>query len=90
MKGFAFEVGLIARVRVRAAHEATARQVVPSVLAAPGSFEITLANENNVARWGGKAVVTGVDFIAGAELEGHRSVTPADERQQSRRRFVGL
>jgi hypothetical protein len=48
MKQFAFEVGLIARVRVRAADEASARRVVPSVLAAPGSFEITLANEGNV------------------------------------------
>ena len=69
MKQFAFEVGLIARVRVRAADEASARRVVPSVLAAPGSFEITLANEGNVALWGGEAVVTAVDFIADPKVK---------------------
>ena len=69
MKEFAFEVGLIARVRVRAADEASARRVVPSVLAAPGSFEITLANEGNVALWGGEAVVSAVDFIADPKVK---------------------
>ena len=69
MKEFAFEVGLIARVRVRAADEASARRVVPSVLAAPGSAEITLANDGNAALWGSDAVVTAVDFIVDRKVK---------------------
>ena len=49
MKEFAFEVGLIARVRLRAADEASARGAVSSVIGAPGSAEITLANDGNAA-----------------------------------------
>jgi formylmethanofuran:tetrahydromethanopterin formyltransferase len=45
MKEFAFEVGLVARVRVRAADEASARRAVPSVIGAPSSAEIALANQ---------------------------------------------
>ena len=45
VKEFAFQVRLIARVRVRAPDEASARQAVPSVMGAPGSTEIVLANQ---------------------------------------------
>ena len=44
MKEFTFAAKLIARVRVRAAEEDAARRVVLSVLGAPGSAEIALAN----------------------------------------------
>ena len=43
-----FRVNLVAVVRVRAADETVARQVVPTVLGAPGTAEIGLANQNNV------------------------------------------
>ena len=49
MNEYAFEVTLRAVVRVRATDEAAACKVVPSVLGAPGSVEIRLANENNNA-----------------------------------------
>jgi len=39
---------LVAVVRVRATDENIARQVVPTVLGAPGNAEIGLANQNNV------------------------------------------
>jgi hypothetical protein len=61
MKDFTFKVNLIAMVRVRAADEPVARQVVPMVLGAPGSTEIALANENNAAT-GHDARVTDVSF----------------------------
>ena len=44
MKEFTFETGLIARVRVSAADEASAWQVVPNVIGAPAAMEIALAN----------------------------------------------
>ena len=46
MSEFTFKVNLIAVVRVRAADESVARQVVPTVLGTPGTVEIGLANEN--------------------------------------------
>jgi hypothetical protein len=46
MKDFAFKVNLVALVRVRAADESVARKVVPTVLGAPSTVEIGLANEN--------------------------------------------
>ena len=49
MKDFVFKVDLIVVVRVRAADENIARQVVPTVLGAPGNAEIGLANQNNAA-----------------------------------------
>ena len=49
MKDFAFKVNLVALVRVRAADESVARKVVPTVLGAPSTVEIGLANENNAA-----------------------------------------
>jgi hypothetical protein len=61
MNEYVFEVKLRAVVRVRATDEKVARGVVPSVLGAPGSAEIGLANENNSAI-GWEATVTEVDF----------------------------
>jgi hypothetical protein len=51
MKDFAFKVNLVAVVRVRADDESVARKVVPTVLGAPGTADIRLANENNAADW---------------------------------------
>jgi hypothetical protein len=62
MNEYVFEVRLRAVVRVRASEEGVARKVVPSVLGAPGSVEINLANENN-AWLGQRATVTEVDFM---------------------------
>jgi hypothetical protein len=61
MNVYVFEMKLRAVVRVRATDEKVARSVVPSVLGAPGSVEISLANENNSAI-GWEATVTEVDF----------------------------
>jgi hypothetical protein len=64
MKDFAFKVNLVAVVRVRAADESVARQVVPGVLGAPSTAEIGLANQN-VRATGRDATVTSVDFSIG-------------------------
>ena len=63
MREYAFEVKLVAVVRVRAAEEALARKVVPSVLGSPGTVEIRLANDCNHVL-GVNATVTDVDFSA--------------------------
>ena len=65
MRDFEFKVALVAIVRVRAADESVARQVVPTVLVAPSTAEIGLANHNNVRATGREAIVTGVDFSIG-------------------------
>ena len=52
-------------VRVRADDESVARKIVPTVLGAPGTVEIRLANENNAAV-GNHASVTDVDFSIGS------------------------
>jgi hypothetical protein len=65
MKDFEFQVKLIAEVRVQAADQSVARQVVPSALAAPDSTEIHLANQNNFGL-GWDATVTDVDFFIGS------------------------
>jgi hypothetical protein len=49
LKDFEFQVNLVAVVRVRAADESVAREVVPTALGAPGSAELRLANQNNFA-----------------------------------------
>jgi hypothetical protein len=49
VKDFIFKVNLVAVARVRAANENIARQVVPTVLGAPGNAEIAMANQNNAA-----------------------------------------
>ena len=61
MSEFTFKVNLVAVVRVRAADESVARQVVSTILGAPGTVEIGLANENNAAV-GYDATITDVDF----------------------------
>ena len=48
-RAFTFKVNLVAVVRVRAAGESVARQVVSTILGARGTVEIGLANENNAA-----------------------------------------
>lgn len=63
MQEYAFEVKLVAVVRVRATEEVFARKVVPSVLGSPGTVEISLANETNTML-GLNATVTEVDFSA--------------------------
>jgi len=65
MKDFAFKVNLVALVRVRAADESVARKVVPTVLGAPSTVEIGLANENNAAT-GRHATITDVGFAIGS------------------------
>jgi len=64
MGDFEFKVKLEAVVRVRAADESVARQVVPTVLGAPSTAEIGLANQN-VRATGRDATVTSVDFSIG-------------------------
>jgi hypothetical protein len=61
MPDFDFTVNIVARVRVQAADENAARKAVPTVLAAPGTTEIRLANENNIAM-GHDATVTDISF----------------------------
>ena len=65
MSDFAFEVNIVAVVRVRAADENVALKVGPTVLGAPANVEIRLANENNAAT-GHHATVTDVDFSIGS------------------------
>ena len=62
MNDYLFEVGVRAIVRVEASTPDLARKVVDSVLGAPGSREIELANQNNLAK-GRNATVTAVDFV---------------------------
>ena len=59
---YLFEVGVRAVVRVQASSPDVARKVVETVLRAPGSQEIELANRNN-QRVGRDATVTAVDFV---------------------------
>ena len=65
VKDFMFKVNLVAVVRVRAPDEGVARKVVPTVLGAPGTVEIGLANENNAAT-GRDATITDVEFSVGS------------------------
>ena len=64
MKDFTFQVSLVAMVRVRAADERIAREVVPTVLGAPGTAEVRLANRTNLDM-GRDATVTSVEFSIG-------------------------
>jgi hypothetical protein len=59
LKDFEFQVNLVAVVRVRAADESVAREVVPTALGAPGSAELRLANPT-ILRW--DASITSVDL----------------------------
>ena len=65
MEDFTFKVSLVAVVRVRADDESVARKIVPTVLGAPGTAEIRLADENYAAT-GRHATVTDVDFCIGS------------------------
>jgi hypothetical protein len=65
MEDFTFKVDLVAVVRVRADDESVARKIVPTVLGAPGTAEIRLANENNAAM-AHHATITDVDFSIGS------------------------
>jgi hypothetical protein len=78
---YAFQVKLIVVVRVRAADEALARKLVPSVLGSPGTVEIALANEINTSL-GLNATVTTVDFFA----EGDSNVLLESNDQRAKRR----
>ena len=49
MREFVFKATIDAVVRVRAADENAAREVVPTVLGAPGTVEIRIANEAQAA-----------------------------------------
>lgn len=62
MNEYLFEVGVRAVVRVQASDPDAARKVVETVLGAPGSQEIELANRNNQGL-GRDATVTAVDFV---------------------------
>jgi hypothetical protein len=67
MEDFTFKVDLVAVVRVRAGDDSVARKIVPTVLGAPGTAEIRLANEKNAAK-GHHATVTDVDFSIGSVI----------------------
>lgn len=59
---YSFEVGMQALIRVQASDPNAARKVLESVLGAPGSRDLELANENNHGV-GWEATVTAVDFV---------------------------
>ena len=78
---YAFQVKLVAVVRVRAKDEVLARKVIPSVLGSPGTAEIRLVNEFNNSL-GSKATVTAVDFL----VKGESAVLPESNDKNVRRR----
>jgi hypothetical protein len=82
MNEYVYEVQLRAVVRVRAADEETARKVVPTVLGAPGTIEIKLANENNQAA-GRDATVTDVDFDQGSDAKLVKRDSPLPQARPS-------
>jgi hypothetical protein len=78
MNEYLFEVGLRAVVRVQASNPDVARKVIESVLGAPGSQEIELANRNNQGV-GRDATVTAVEFV-----QSHAKLVP-NERSKRRK-----
>ena len=78
---YAFQVKLVAVVRVRAKDEVLARKVIPSVLGSPGTAEIRLVNETNNSL-GLKATVTVVDFL----VKGNSAVLLESNDKKVRRR----
>jgi hypothetical protein len=72
MEEFVFKVSLRAVVRVRAADEKVARNVVPAVLGAPSSTEIALANQN-IVPFGRDATITGVEFSMVGPIKSSKS-----------------
>jgi hypothetical protein len=81
MNEYAFEVKLRAVVRVRAENEELACKVVPSVLGAPGSVEIGLANQNNAAI-GNTSTVIDVEFYQEGRAKRHDG-GPRTQRAES-------
>jgi hypothetical protein len=90
MSDFAFKVNIVAVVRVRAADENVARKVATTVLKAPGTVELRLANEGSAA-FLKDAIITNVDFsvekgsIKLVETDG-ASVAPAPASRSRRPR----
>ena len=82
-KTFAFETAIDAVVRVQAADEDSARKAVPSVLGAPGTTEIRIANENVIAGHGIDAVIEDVEFNVPPDFD---LVEVNGERVKRRRR----
>jgi hypothetical protein len=82
MNEYVYEVTLRAVVRVRAADVETARKVVPTVLGAPGTLEIELANQNNAAV-GRAATVTDVDFVQDKDARLLKSDVPLPQARPS-------
>jgi hypothetical protein len=68
MKTFTFETTIEAVVRVLAADEDSARKMVPTVLGAPGTADIRIANENVGVGLGIQAVIDEVEFNAALSL----------------------
>ena len=69
MKTFAFETTIVVVVRVHAADEDSARKVAPTVLGAPGTADIRIANENASAGLGIDAVIEDVEFNVAPDLD---------------------
>jgi hypothetical protein len=80
VREYAFQVKLVAVVRVRATDEVLARKVIPSVLGSPGTAEIRLVNESNNSL-GLKAAVKAVDFF----VKGESAVLPESNDKKVRR-----
>jgi hypothetical protein len=82
MEDYAFKVNIAAMVRVRADDENVARKVVPTVLGAPSTLDIRLANEGNAAM-AHHATITSVQFsgedcsIELVEIDGVAAPAPA-------------
>lgn len=68
MKTFVFETTIDALVRVRAADEDSARKVIPTVLGAPGTADIRIANESIGVGLGIQAVIDDVKFDAAPDM----------------------
>ena len=79
MEDFTFKVNLVAVVRVCADDESIARKIVPTVLGAPGTAEVRLANENNAAK-GHHVTVTDVDFSIGSVVPAKKNGRPRTRR----------
>ena len=68
IKTFVFETTIDALVRVRAADEDSARKVIPTVLGAPGTADIRIANESIGVGLGIQAVIDDVKFNAAPDM----------------------
>ena len=68
MNTFTFTTNIEAVVHVLAADEDSARKLVPTVLGAPGTADIRIANENVIAGLGIDAVIDDVNFNFASDL----------------------